>query len=77
MKVVAAIQAEIEAVAKGEEHCSIDLNVESISKLPDDGNSQERERSLYNPRQHTLDGNKGSLPVDTKIERTVNNKDPS
>ena len=81
MKVVAAIQAEIEAVAKGEEHCSIDLNVENISKLPDDDNSQEREGSLYNPsipsmviraRFKSTRRSKGQLTI--KIRASVNPK---
>ena len=76
MKELAATQAEIEAVAKAEEHCSIDWSVENISKLPDDGNSQERVKKFVHP-QHTLDGDSGSPPVDTKIERTVINKDES
>ena len=60
MKELAATQAEIEAVAKAEEHCSIDLNVVNISKLPDDGNSQERVKKFVQS-QHTLDGDKSHL----------------
>ena len=68
-KELAATDAEIEAVAKVESNYSIELNLENISKLPDDGNSRERVKQ-YVESQHTIN-NKGlsTLPVDTDIYR--------
>jgi hypothetical protein len=66
-KELAATDAEIEAVAKVESNYSIELNLENILKLPDDGNSRERVKQ-YVESQHTIN-NKGlsTLPVDTDI----------
>jgi hypothetical protein len=66
-KDLAATDAEIEAVAKVESNYSIELNLENISKLTDDGNSRERVKK-YVESQHTIN-NKGlsTLPVDIDI----------
>ncbi|CAB4035179.1 Hypothetical predicted protein, partial [Paramuricea clavata] len=66
-KELAATNAEIEAVAKVESNYSIELNLENISKLPDDDNSGERVKQ-YLESQHTIN-NKGlsTLPVDIDI----------
>lgn len=76
-KQLAATEAEIEAVAKVESNFSIDLNVENISKLPDDGSSRERVKK-YVESQHTIN-NKGlsTLPVDINICGSMVSKTPA
>lgn len=51
-KELAATDAEIEAVAKAESNFSIELNVDNISKLPDDGSSQERVKKYVEGLKH-------------------------
>ena len=73
-KELAVTDAEIEAVIKAESDFSVELNRENISRLPDDGCSQERVKN-YVESQHTIH-NKGlsSLPVDTNICGSMANK---
>ena len=77
VKELAATDAEIEAVAKVESIFDTELNVENISRLPDDGSSRERVKR-YVESQHDINNKGLSTPLaDINICGSMVSKTPA